>query len=503
MVRIGGVVAAVAAVSLTLALGGCASVNVPEGASALQETSFPAVYAQEVDWRECGAEFGFRDDLETLVAESGGNAEGIRCAVIEAPLDWNEPENHATIALPIVHLPATGEESLGTLFSNPGGPGASGVDFTIGLTTVRSFDAVHEQYDLLGFDPRGIGRSTPVQCESESEMEIFELAIALCADANPLASSMGSAQVARDMELLRHLMGDEKTNYAGFSYGTVIGATYATLFPERLGRMTLDSAWPSDWSSPLGSFQQKEAISMAVNTLLAGCATEYGVSLCPLNGEEALIEITDQLDAEPSFASDGTEVNGQMLSGYLTSALYQAPAGRQVALDVVGRTLSGEQAAIDQLAGAMSGGGSSVGLSGMIVRCLSAPRDPNVVGLYEYVLEHGLPLSLGGPEVTDETLKPVLNLSCDALPNSGDDYMMFENTSDQPILVFGVTGDHATPYAGAQQMVAELGNARLLTLEGRGHIASFSNRSSCADDAAAAYLLRGELPPEGTVCTDD
>lgn len=242
---------------------------------------------------------------------------------------------------------------------------------------------------------------------------------------------------------------------------------------------------------------------MAVNTLLAGCATEYGVSLCPLNGEEALIEITDQLDAEPSFASDGTEVNGQMLSGYLTSALYQAPAGRQVALDVVGRTLSGEQAAIDQLAGAMSGGGSSVGLSGMIVRCLSAPRDPNVVGLYEYVLEHGLPLSLGGPEVTDETLKPVLNLSCDALPNSGDDYMMFENTSDQPILVFGVTGDHATPYAGAQQMVAELGNARLLTLEGRGHIASFSNRSSCADDAAAAYLLRGELPPEGTVCTDD
>lgn len=500
--RIGGIVAVVAAIGLTLALGGCAVTEVQaEGESARQATAFPAVYAQEVKWQACDSEFGFRDDFEALVADAGGTVEGARCALIEAPLDWSAPENHNTITLAAVHLPATGEGSLGTLFSNPGGPGASGIDSAIGLTMTRSFDAVHEQYDLLGFDPRGIGRSTPVQCETETE--IFELAIALCADANPLAGSMGSTQVARDMELLRHLMGDEHTNYAGFSYGTVIGASYATLFPERLGSMMLDSAWPSDWSSPLGSFQQAEAISFALNDLLAQCATEYGLSLCPLSGEDALVDITTQLEIEPLLASDGTEVGGGMLSGYLTSALYQAPAGRQAALEVVGRTLSGEQAAIDQLAEAMSGGGSSVGLNGMIVRCLSSPRDANLVGLYEYVLEHGLPLRLGGPEITDETLQPVLNLSCDALPRSGDDYLMFENTSDTPILVFGVTGDHATPYAGAQQMVAELGNARLVTLEGSGHIASYSNRSSCADDIATAFLLRGELPPEGTVCTDD
>ncbi|MGI8392523.1 alpha/beta hydrolase [Leucobacter sp. W1038] len=501
MVRIGGIVATVTTIGLTLALGGCAAESADQGASGLQETSFPGVYAQNVEWQECGSEFGFREGFESAVADAGGTAEGARCALIEAPLDWSDSGNHETITLSAVHLPATGDESLGTLFSNPGGPGGSGVDFAIGLTTIRSFDAVHEQYDLLGFDPRGIGRSTPVQCENDTE--IFELAIALCADANPLADSMGSAQVARDLELLRHLMGDEKTHYAGFSYGTVIGATYATLFPERLGRMMLDSAWPSDWSSPLGSHQQREAISFALNDLLQQCATEYGLALCPLNGEDALVDISDQLDLAPLLASDGTQIDGSLLSGYLTAALYQAPSGRQTALDVVGRSLSGEQAAIDQMADAMSGGGSSVGLSGMIVRCLSSPRDPNLVGLYEYVREHGLPIRLGGPEITDETLRPMFDLSCDALPRSGDDYMMFENTSDVPILVFGVTGDHATPYAGAQQMVAELGNARLLTLEGSGHIASYSNRSTCADDAATAYLLRGELPPEGTVCADD
>ena len=492
----------VVALTAALVLSGCAvSTQASDTQSAAQAAAFPGVYAQDVAWEACGPEFGFREDFAALVADAGGAVEGARCAMIEAPLDWGDPENRETIALAAVHLPATGEDSLGTLFSNPGGPGGSGVDSAIRLTTALSFDAVHEQYDLLGFDPRGIGRSTPVQCESETG--IFELAIALCADANPLAGSMGSTQVARDMELLRHLMGDEKTNYAGFSYGTVIGASYATLFPERLGRMMLDSAWPSDWSSPLGGFQQQEAISFALNDLLQGCATEYRLSLCPLNGEDALVGITAQLDTEPLVASDGTEVGGQMLSGYLTAALYQAPAGRQAALEVVGRTLSGEQAAIDELAEAMSGGGSSVGLSGMIVRCLSSPRDPNLVGLYEYVLEHGLPLRLGGPNITDETLQPVLNLSCDALPRSCDDYMMLENTSDEPILVFGVTGDHTTPYAGAQQMVAELGNARLVTLEGSGHIASYSNRSSCADDVATAFLLRGELPPEGMVCADD
>ena len=226
------------------------------------------MYAQQLDWRECGPEFDYREGLEGYIVEQGGRVEGLRCTTIAVPLDWDDPQNEQTIELSALHIPATGDAPIGTLLSNPGGPGVSGTEFALGLTGAESFAAVHEEYDLLGFDPRGISRSAPVECESDTE--IFELQLALCADENPLAQSMGSAQVARDMELMRHLIGDETMNYAGFSYGTVIGASYATLFPERVGRIMLDSAWPSDWSSPLGSYLQYEANAHAMNDLVVG-----------------------------------------------------------------------------------------------------------------------------------------------------------------------------------------------------------------------------------------
>lgn len=491
------------AACLALLLSGCApeGISDPGTESAAQQRAFPSIYAQQPDWRECGPEFGYREGLEEYIAEQGGHVEGLRCAMIEVPLDWSDPSTAETIELSTLRIPATGEHPLGTLFSNPGGPGASGIEYTLGITANESFAAVHEQYDLVGFDPRGIGRSAPITCESDTEL--LGLQLALCAADEPLAYSMGSAQVARDMELLRHLSGDTTMHYAGFSYGTVIGASYATLFPERIGRIMLDSAWPSNWSSPLGSYLQFEAIARATNDLLAGCATEYSVRLCPMAGEDALLQTKARLDEQPLIATDGTAIDGDMLDGYLTTALYMPATGRHEVLDVTGRALGGEQAAIDRLAEAMGDGGMKVGLAGMIVRCLSSPRDANLTGLYDYITEHGLPKVLGGPEISDDTLRQFFELKCEGLPDSGEDHLDFANPSDSPILVFGITGDHATPYAGAQELADELGNATLVTLEGNGHIASFAGRSSCADGIATAYLLRGELPAKGTVCTDD
>jgi pimeloyl-ACP methyl ester carboxylesterase len=485
-----------------LLLSGCtAATGAPDTESAVQQRAFPTVYDQKIDWQTCGPQFKMREGLEDYILEQGGHVTGLRCAMIAAPLDWTDVDNNETIELAITHIPATGDKPIGTLLSNPGGPGASGIDYALGLTGTPAFDEVHEKYDLLGFDPRGIERSSAVECESQTE--IIALQMALCAKENPLALSMGTNQVARDMELMRHLMGDESLNYAGFSYGTVIGASYATLFPEHIGRIMLDSAWPSDWSSPLGSYEQLEAVVYAKRDLLIGCESSYAVAQCPINSEESLLQKVSELNATPLLATDGTEVTGDMLSGYLTTALYYAPEGRSAILETVGRVVSGDQSAIDELATAMADGGSSVGLSGSIVRCLSSPRDPNLVGLYDYINEHGLPQELGGPEINDDTLGDFLELKCEALPNSGQDFQNFTNQSDKPILVFGITGDHATPYQGAQQLVDELGNATLVTLEGSGHIASFQNRSTCADDIAVAYLVRGELPPKGTVCTDD
>lgn len=485
-----------------LGMSGCASETGGglDSAGAAQQRAFPAVYDQVLDWQACDSSFEYADDLPELFEERGGNAEGLRCAEVTAPLDWEDPQNEDTITLSILHLPASGDEPLGTLLSNPGGPGSSGTELALGLGVNPSFATVAQHYDLLGFDPRGIQRSSAVECESESE--ILELVIALCVENDPLASSMGSAQVARDMELLRHLMGDDVLNYAGFSYGTVIGASYATLFPERVGRIMLDSAWPTDWSSALGSYQQREAIAHSLNQLLAECGTTYAVALCPLDGQKALLETTANLDGQPLRATDGTEVTGTMFSGYLTAALYVLGEMRSDQLTTAGEALAGNQVAIDEIASSMSSGGAAVGASGMLVRCLSAPLNTNLAGVYHYIEAQGLPELLGGPEVSDATVGPYLNLTCEAHPDRGEDHLNFSNTSDSTMLVFGVTGDHATPYAGAVQMVEELGNARLVTVEGAGHIATFTRGSACADQIATEFFVQGTIPAEGTVCTD-
>jgi len=508
--RAGAILPTLAAFAATmLLLSGCAA-PVPaaiesEGVgseSARQAEAFPEIHAQEVNWHPCGADAESAANFERALRDAGGRVDGMVCAGITAPLDWNDPENEATITIGTVRIPATGEaEPIGTLFSNPGGPGASGIEHTIGMAITPSYAAVQEEYDLLGFDPRGIGGSTALTCTADST--IFELNLAACAEQDPLAASMGSAQVARDMDLIRHLLGEGRMNYAGFSYGTVIGASYVTLFPERVGRMMLDSAWPSDWSSPLGTYQQSEAISLAIVAMLEQCGTTYGLAVCPPSDESALNELLSTLDHEPLLASDGTTVTATTTYGYLTTALYKLPKDRVTVLDVAGRALAGEQQAIDALAAAMSGGGMKVDLSGMVVRCLSSPRDPGVMNVVRYIEEQGLPELLGGPEINDTTLKRWIDLSCDALPDSGEDFMAFTNRSDRPVLVFGITGDHATPYAGAVRLTEELGNARLVTLEGSGHIASFSGHSTCADEIAIAYLLDGSLPEVGTVCQED
>jgi len=497
-------VTAGALTALTLFLGGCAAASgiVPDdgdSASASQQAAFPELYGQTIDWHRCGGDAETAAQLEAALRDAGGRIDGMRCAQVTAPLDWTDTSTGATIKLGIVHIPATGDAApIGTLLSNPGGPGASGIEYTIGMAVSPSFATVHERYDLLGFDPRGMSASTPIECDAESS--ILELNLARCAEADPLAASMGSAQVARDMDLLRHLVGDSQLHYTGFSYGTVIGASYVTLFPERVGRVMLDSAWPSNWSSPLGTYQQQEAIVASTVEMLERCGELYHVDRCPAEGEASLLALLTELDATPLIASDGTALTGSMLRGYLTSALYQLQAGRTDALDVAGRAVAGEVSAIDALTAAMRDGGSRVGLSGMIVRCLSSPRDPDVLGVYRYIEGHGLPVPLGGPEITDDSVKPWLDLACDALPDSGEDHLRFSNASEHPVLVFGVTGDHATPFAGAQQLVDELGHATLVTVESSGHIATFNGRSSCADDIAIAYLLRGEMPAAGAVC---
>jgi pimeloyl-ACP methyl ester carboxylesterase/uncharacterized protein YceK len=493
-------IAAVLAIT-ALTLSGCASTPAQTESNRQQET-FPGVYAQTIDWGVCDDDFGLDESLSTRLEGRGAPVETFRCGMIDAPLDWDTPGGQETITLAAVHIPATGDNPIGTLFGNPGGPGGSGLEYTFGVTVTAGAETITENYDLLGFDPRGIGRSSPIVCDDVSNVMAVQLAT--CAYDNPLSHSMGTSQVARDMDLLRHLMGEDHLDYLGYSYGTMLGATYSTLFPDRVGRMVLDSANSAEWASLLGNFDQNRAIAEAVVEMVTRCGIEYQVEACPVSDEESLLQTLKNLEDEPLLASDETQIDFQLMSGYLTSALYTGVTGRELALTNIAAALSGDQAAIDTIAEAMSSGGAQVGLAGTIVRCHSFPEDPDIPGLLIHMQEAGLPELMGGPDLDDEIIAQFTDLSCFGLAESGDDITdSFSGSPDSTILVIGITGDHATPFAGAERLVKELGNARLLTLDGQGHAASFSTRSSCADSAVTAFLVEGTLPAEGTVCFDD
>ncbi|MGJ0204037.1 alpha/beta hydrolase [Leucobacter sp. gxy201] len=496
--RIFASAAALAVAGLLLSACAPAADDSPSG---VQAESFPAVYAQTIDWGECDADYGLHDTGRERLREEGVAHETFECAMITAPIDWNDPKNHGTIELAVVHIPATGGEKIGTLFGNPGGPGASGIDYTFGMTVSSAFQQVMEQYDLIGFDPRGIGRSTPIECEQMSNVR--ELQLALCAAEQPLAHSMGTSQVARDMDLLRTLQGEPKLDYLGYSYGTILGATYSTLFPERVGRMVLDSAPDDTWAAPTGNYTQSLAMVAEIDAMLANCGTLYEVEVCPLRSDDDLGAKMQQLAEQPLVASDGTEIDGWTLFSYLQTGLYGRDVGRPVVLDTVGAALAGDQQGIDAIAEALAGGGASVSFAGQIVGCHSLPQDPDILGLIETIEKMGAPELLGGPEISEEFVAQYADISCGALPESGDDLESFSAPEGTTVLVLGVTGDHATPYENGRHLAAQMGNTRFVTLEGHGHGASYTDRSTCIDDAVTQFLLAGELPEQRLVCQTD
>lgn len=498
--RIRFVSTAAAVAAGALLLGGCSAAP-DESASATQREEFSAFYTQTVNWGECNDGFGLGDDTAERLRTLNAPIETFECAMIQAPLDWNDAENTKTIDLAVVHIPATGDDRIGTLFGNPGGPGASGLSYTYGMVASDDFAPVLERYDIIGFDPRGIEHSTPVECEEYSSVR--EIQLARCADAQPLAHTMGTSQVARDMDLLRALQGEEKLDYLGYSYGTILGATYSTLFPERVGRMVLDSAPDETWAAPTGSYTQRLAMVSEVVAMLEGCDTDYPQVSCEITTEDELIAAIAALEAEPMVTSDGDEISGSTLLEYLQAGLYGRDVERPIVLETMARALAEDQSGIDAIGAAMDDGGAAVSFAGQIVSCHSLPQDPDILGLLDTMEARGVPKLLGGPELSDDLVRAFADISCGALPEASDDLESFTAPRDTTVLMLGITGDHATPYENGRALAEQMGNTRFVTLEGHGHGASFSQRSTCIDEVVVSFLTEGKLPKDGLVCEAD
>ncbi|WP_284977257.1 alpha/beta hydrolase [Arthrobacter sp. efr-133-TYG-104] len=457
-------------------------------------------YSQTVQWASCD--------------------NGLQCGTVRVPLDYANPGS-GEISLAVNKLPSTGKK-LGSILVNPGGPGGSGVDFVRDAGSTHFTAKLRSSYDLVGFDPRGVKRSAPVKCMSDAERDaarakVFHentdegLAAALAfnkSTAEQCAQQTGAVlghvdtvSAAKDLDILRAITNQSKLNYLGFSYGTFLGSTYASLFPDNVGRVVLDGAVDPSISNAELTAGQARAFEKAIHTYVADCLRQ---SSCPLsgsvdNGVQEIRDLIQSINQNPQTAKDGRRVTVSDFINGIILPLYDNQSW---------------PALTQALQGALSGDVSQM----MRIADLGADRDPNGSYTSNSAFAFQAVNCLDYPMITDT---PGMRAEEASLlkdsPTFGEFFAYggvtckdwpYKNTrtpapvnyaGSAPIVVVGTTGDPATPYEWAQSLRKQLGNASLVTWQGEGHTA-YGRSNSCVSSAVDNYFIDGTLPQDGVKC---
>lgn len=503
---------AVGALILALTLASCslfgggnpdaapATVKADPAIVASAPAGLDSFYAQEVVWEPC--------------------ENGFQCAKVTVPMDYAEPDGDE-IQIAALRAPSTGKKT-GSLLVNPGGPGGSGYDFVKDAAGTHFSQSVRANYDLVGFDPRGVKRSAPVTCMTDAERDASRakvyaletdagLAAALadnkaigaqCAEqTGPVLGHIDTVSAAKDLDILRAVVNDSKLNYLGYSYGTFLGSTYASLFPDNVGRMVLDGALDPSISNEELTSGQAVAFEKAIRAYVASCQQE---SACPLSGnvDSGVQQIRDVINAvqeTPRLAKDGRLVNATMFVSGLITPLYNDqswPALTQ-ALEAamtgdVNLMLRLADLGADRAANGTYTSNSTFAFGA--INCLDYPMvsDAAAMRAEQQRLMQASPtlgyfFAYGGTNCVDWPYKNVRTPA------------PVEYTGESPILVVGTTGDPATPVEWAASLRKQLGNASLMTWQGEGHTA-YGRANSCLEDAVDKYFVDGTVPADNSVC---
>lgn len=467
--------------------------------------------ATAVTWRDC------RGTAEEL---AGAPLSGMRvdCATLRVPQDWATPTG-PTFDLALMRLRRTSQRNrIGSLLVNPGGPGGSGLELAA-ATPLFLPSEILQRFDIVGFDPRGVGRSSPLRCISDQTKDA-----AVAADPDPVAQAefdrqvaaaraagaacgsrygaglrrYGTAQAARDMDAIRQAVGDARLSYLGYSYGTLLGAVYATLFPGRIRAMVLDGAVDPTQSGVAGSEGQAGGFEKAFDNLAASC--RRAGSGCPI-GPDARATVNRLLDraaARPVPGRDGERrraTAGHVLTA-IAAALYSQPQWPrlQKALAAFDR---GDPTEVFALADAFTGRGPDGRYSNEIdvnvaVNCADDRQRPTVADVRRLQGEWRTRYPLFGSSLA------MSMLSCATWPVAPAPYPPVKAPGAPPILVVGTTGDPATPYRSTAVLARLLGTGTVLTWQGEGHTAY--PQTACIRDTVDDYLVRLDPPPDGRTC---
>jgi len=443
--------------------------------------------------------------------------DGFDCATLSVPLDYAAP-GAGTLDLALIRLPANDPgQRIGSLLANPGGPGASGIDFV--RAWAGSLDSnVRDRFDIVGFDPRGIGASSPIVCHDnlqayiaadptpDSQAEWDNLAeqtrqfSARCAQRyTSVLPHLGTKDVARDLDRIRAAVGDQKLTYVGYSYGTVIGQVYADMFPANVRAVVLDGAVDLALSSDERTLTQAMGFERALGNFLADCRQ----SGCPLTRRGDPAAAVDELLAKaeaspiPARGADRPAGPGEALLG-LASALYSRSSWPELARAVVAG-LDGDGTALVRLTDNYldrGGDGSypNEQEANLAVNCLDQDPSRLPASYDDYVAARaGLAARAAhfGPAFAN-------GLTCASWAAKPDPLAAPKAAGAPPILVVDTTGDPATPYEWGVAVSKQLSTATLLTFNGEGHTAF--GRDRCVNRVVNDYLLDLKVPPAGTSC---
>ena len=504
------------------------STGSPGGSNGGSQSDAPqgleSFYNQTIDWKDC----------------SDGTA-SFQCGTVTVPLDYDHPDSQ-TITIALKKLPASdGNAEHGSLFLNPGGPGGSGVAMMQVMAPMLT-EETRGAYDIIGFDPRGVGQSTPITCWTNDEIEQYlanpsddagptdplkgvtyknvaaqekidrgTANAARCAQHSQvpeLLDHVGTRDVARDLDILRATNSNTKLNYLGVSYGTRIGAIYADLFPGHVGRVVLDSAVDPS-KREIDSITETVAFKEGVlREYVEHCQAQDG---CPLTGstDEAVAQLAafvDGLDKNPLTAPDSdATVNTQDATAIiqqhavaqpnwdaLTAMLTPAMTNHDGTLMVKAKQNSSNLSPETTVEEVVSQANEQIMLAAVI--CNDNPDAGGTASDWDAqaAAEKKSYPFFGGTS-------SAMDAYCQGWGHQGKTPPQETRAKgSDPILVVGITGDVQTLYSWAQSLTGQLDNGHLFTIKGYGHGGAIG---SCATATTIGFLVNGTVPPEGATCT--
>jgi pimeloyl-ACP methyl ester carboxylesterase len=476
---------------------------VPTSAAAdpARDPAFAPYYEQKLRWSRCD--------------------QGFECSTLTVPLDHAKPTGE-TIKVSVLRVPASGPgKRIGSLVVNPGGPGGDGLDHAREAQSYFT-KPVRQRYDIVGFDPRGVATSMPIDCLNDRETDRL---VALdgspddaaerqalvkesqffgqrCKErAGKLLPHIGTPDVARDLDILRAALGDARLHYVGRSYGTLIGAVYAEQFPSRVGRMVLDGAEDPRVSGVDMALAQARGFEQAVNGFVADCVLR---SSCPLGrtrstAKQRLADLLDRVDRRPLPGHDARKLTQSLAILGVVAAMYNEVDGWPALRVALSYALDGDGSGLmllsdlytDREDGRYQNNSNEVIYA---VNCLDHPDTRTPAEIERQLPEFRKASPLLGDYLAWGSLP------CTYWPvQSGSRPHAITAPGAPPILVVGTTRDPATPYAWSQGLAGQLESGVLLTYEGDGHTA-YARGNGCIDRAVETYLLSGKPPADGRRC---